>query len=88
MLIVTVELLPGGFRPLGRTIASMRVSNLSNLADVSRYSVEAKEGANPLNGTPARTWCCELDGHDRRQSVWVLLAKAAAAVGEVESAPV
>lgn len=88
MLLVTVELLPGGFRPLGRTIASMRVSNLSDLADVSRYSIEANEGANPLNGTPAMTWRCGLDEHDRRQSVWVLLAKAAAAVIEAESSPV
>jgi hypothetical protein len=37
------------------------------------------EGANPLAGTPARIACFEVLNHDRQQSVWALIAKAAAA---------
>lgn len=35
MLIVTVDLVPGGYEPHRRTIGSMRIANVSNLADVS-----------------------------------------------------
>jgi hypothetical protein len=77
MLKVTIELLPGGFAPMWRTIASMRISNASDLADISDYVVEAVEGANPLTGTPARMGSVMLYHHDRQQSVWALLARAA-----------
>ena len=80
MLVVTIELVPGGFTPLRRTIASMRIANISNLADVSDYLVEATEGANPLAGTPARNGDVVLHHHDRRQSVWALLARAASEI--------
>lgn len=59
-----------------RTIASMRISNESNLADVSDYTVSATESANPLTGDPPRTAACPVRAHDRRQSVWALVAKA------------
>jgi hypothetical protein len=47
-----------------------------DLADISDYRIEATEGRNPL---PQRSASCEVTGHDRRQSVWTLLAKAAEA---------
>jgi hypothetical protein len=47
MLVVKVELVPGGFEPMRRTVASMRIWNLSDLADVSDYRVEGTERANP-----------------------------------------
>jgi hypothetical protein len=83
MLQVTVELIPGGFAPLRRTIGSIRISNLSDLADLSDYRVEMHEAASPLTGTPARNAECVIKRHDRRQSVWKLVARAAS---EVESA--
>lgn len=76
MLRVTIELVPGGFGPLTRKIASMRISNLSPLADPSDYQVEAIEGANPLTGMPQQHVECVVRGHRRRQSVWVLLRHA------------
>jgi hypothetical protein len=76
MLVVTVELMPSGFEPLRRTIASMRISNLSDLADVSDYRVEAMEGANPLTGDPPRRAECIVPAHARRKSVWALLQRA------------
>jgi hypothetical protein len=76
MLKLTIELVPGGFEPMRRTIASMQISNMSNLADCSDYRIEAVEAANDLTGDPARNTECMVLAHDRRQSVWALLEKA------------
>jgi hypothetical protein len=76
MLIVRVELVPGGFEPMRRTIASMQISNLSGLADVSDYRVEAMEEANPLTGSPPRSAECIVHAHGRKQSVLALLQRA------------
>jgi len=84
MLRVTIELVPGGFTPLRRTIASMTVGNVSDLADISDYRVDAMEGANPLTGEPPRSTTCTIVDHDRRQSVWALLAKAADEITRAE----
>jgi hypothetical protein len=83
MLRINVEIHPGGFSPLRRSLATMSIGNTSNLADISNYDVVATEGANPLSGEPARICGFELKGHDRRQSVWRLLA---AAIAEMEGA--
>jgi len=76
MLRVTIDLVPGGFSPLRRTIATLRISNASDLADISNYVIEAMEGANPLTGDPPRNAQCMVFGHDRKQSVWKLLERA------------
>lgn len=85
MLRIIVEILPNGHRELRRTIASMNVGNLSDLADVSDYTVDAMEGANPVAGTPSRSTTCTVVGHDRRTSVWSLVEKAAAEIQRAES---
>lgn len=84
MLRVIIEILPNGHRGLQRTIASMAIGNIRNLADVSDYRVDAMESANPLIGTLPRSATCKVTGHDRRQSVWVLVAKAAAEIERAE----
>jgi hypothetical protein len=84
MLKVTIELVPGGRRELRRTIASMDIGNVSNLADISDYKIEAMEVANPRTGKPAVTACCTIASHSRRQSVWNLTAKAAAEIQQAE----
>jgi hypothetical protein len=76
LLVITIDLVPGGFESSRRTIGSMRIVNVFNLADVSDYVVDVMEGANPLTGLPAQAASCQVVGHDRRQSVWALLAKA------------
>ena len=83
MIVVTVEIVPGGFTPARRAIGSLRISNLSNLADISDYRVEVLEAANPLTGTPPRNADCVIERHDRRQSIWKLLIRAAT---EIETA--
>jgi len=77
MLLITIDLLPGGHASRRRTIASMQIGNITDLADVSDYRIDAMEGANPLTGTPARSATCTIAGHDRNQAVWALVAKAA-----------
>jgi hypothetical protein len=76
MLIITIDLVPGGYESCRHTIGSMRIANLSNLADTSDYLVEAMEAANHLTGAKSRNAACTVRAHDRRQSVWALLAKA------------
>jgi hypothetical protein len=76
MLKVTVELHPGGFSELRRTLATMIIANRSDLADMSDYRVIATEGANPLAGAPARKWVFNVVAHERRQSVWRLIDAA------------
>ena len=84
MLRVIVELVPGGHQELRRTIASMAIGNVTDLADISDYKVDVLEAANKLTGTPSRSATCVVTRHDRRQSVWALIAKAAAEIGKAE----
>jgi hypothetical protein len=80
MLKVTVELVPGGDETKARPIARMTIANVSALADISDYAVEASAAENPVAGMSAREDRARVQKHDRRQSVWSLVAKAAAAV--------
>ena len=79
MIIITVDLVPAGFQPVRRTIASMRIANVSDLANVSDYAVDFLQAANPLADTNPCNGSCHVVGHDRRQSIWALIAKAAEA---------
>jgi hypothetical protein len=87
MIRITVEIVPGGFEPLRRVIATMLVDNLSNLADRSDYRVRATEKESGITGLRARSMGAEVKNHDRRQSVWALIAKAASAVAAAEAEP-
>ncbi|WP_074119690.1 hypothetical protein [Bradyrhizobium sp. AS23.2] len=68
-----------------RTIASMRIANISELADISNYRIETVETSNPLAGTPERTAQCVIQGHARAQSVWALLARASGEIANLAS---
>ena len=84
MLWIIVEIVPGGIgRP--REVARAQLGNISDLGKISDYEIEAREGANAV--TWAKAWESRgmILGHDREQSVWVLVAKAAAwAAAEAE----
>jgi hypothetical protein len=84
MLKVVIELHPGGHHERRTTIASMAISNISNLSAISDYRIDAMEAANHLAGTRPRSTTCKVVGHDRRQSVWALLAKAATELEKAE----
>jgi len=80
MLLITIDLLPGGHASHRRTVASMQIANITDLADISDYHIGAIEGANPLTGTPPRSATCLVAGHERNQTVWALVAKAASEI--------
>jgi hypothetical protein len=76
MLRIVVELVPGGNEPQKREIARATLSNIT-LSDVSDYLIDVRERANPVAGTDAWNARGTIHGHDRRQSVWRLVARAA-----------
>ena len=84
LLKITVDLHPGGASDFRRTLATMTIANRSNLADVSDYDVAAVEGPNPLTGEAARICHLKVIGHQRRQSVWKLVAVAVEKLEEAE----
>ena len=77
MLCVTVEIWPGGDKTRARAVAIANVANLSDLADVSDYAVSVAEGYNPVTNTPPWSQGGSVFQHDRRTSVWALIAKVA-----------
>ena len=87
MIVVTIELRPGGREYFRRSIATLHIANISELAEVSDYAVQAMEGANPLTGTPARIAECKVVNHIRRQDVWALLEAAVAELRHAGWAP-
>lgn len=85
MLRVTVELIPGGWEAAKRVLARAEIGNISSLADTSDYAVRVAEGRNPLTGTEPWQREGKIFAHDRRASVWSLVAKVAAwAAAEAE----
>lgn len=77
MLRISVQLVPNGDE--GRTceLARADVGNISSLADVSDYLIYAYEGSNHLAGAAPWIEHGVIEGHDRRQSVWRLVERAA-----------
>lgn len=62
----------------GREVAVGTVCNISNLTDVSDYTVVWSEMASEITGMPERANTAKIKGHNRRQSVWALVQKVAA----------
>ena len=79
MIVVTVTLVPGGYQPYRRDIGMLRISNVSDLGRISDCEVDVLEAANYLAGSRARIGGCVVEQHDRMQSVWALVERAAAA---------
>lgn len=77
MLRITVEIVPHGDESRARRIASAEIANLSDRGSVSDYSIKASEEFNPVTGELAQAWTGKIEQHDRRASVWALIAKVA-----------
>jgi len=80
MLVVTVELWPGGDPIHAKEIASVQIANMSNLADTSDYIVEAQGEA--WGEIPASTTRFIVVGHPRRLGVFELLKTVFNKLGE------
>ena len=77
MIVVKVFLYPNGDADRAREIATADIANISDLADVSSYAVLAAERESDVTGLPSQSAGFEIHSHDRRQSVWGLVAKVA-----------
>lgn len=64
----------------GRVIAEAWLQNQSQLADVSDYSLTWTEQGEGTLAIPDGSGRMVIEGHRRRQTVWALVAKAAAAI--------
>ena len=68
-------------------VAFANVENLSALADISDYAVEARTEPNPLTGADAVNHRRIFIGdHKRRKSVWSLVARVAHELAKRENA--
>jgi hypothetical protein len=74
-LVVTVELVSGGRR---RVLAKCCLENVSDSRDLSDYRVNVTEGDNAVSGEGMWWGNGRIEGHPRKQTVWALVAKAAA----------
>lgn len=88
MIRVLVQMVPGGDERRTRELGRAELGNLSAAGPsiFSSYSIVAHEGSNPLAGTGP--WECRgtIENHDRRESVWKLVERAAAwAARQVEA---
>lgn len=77
MIVVKVYLWPNGDPDRAREIATADIANISDLADLSSYAVLAAERESDVTGLPSQSAAFEIHSHDRRQSVWGLMAKVA-----------
>ena len=77
MLRITVEIWPGGDETRAHAVAIANVANVSDLANVSDYAVSVSEGYNPVTNAPPWSQRGYVFQHDRRTSVWALIAKVA-----------
>lgn len=77
MLRIVVELVPGGIgKP--RELACVILGNRSNLADRSDYAIAAREVDNKLAGRGAWESRGLIANHNRNQTVFALVERAAA----------
>jgi hypothetical protein len=84
MLKIIAELVPGGVPGLKRTIGTMDIANVSDLAPRSDYEAVVHESANRLTGDGPRSCTVIVHDHDRQQSVWKLVAAVIVAMENAE----
>lgn len=72
MLLVTVELCPGGDKDRKQEVATIQISNVSNLAEVSDYIVDAWFES-PL---PRRFVATNVRAHERAKGWLPLVMRA------------
>ncbi|MFG1349068.1 hypothetical protein [Xanthobacter autotrophicus] len=77
MLVIRVELWPGGDKARARTLAEASVTDMSGLSDVSDYHAMALEHGSDVTGLPDQAGGFMIAQHPRRSSVWLLVAKVA-----------
>lgn len=77
VLVVKIEVWPGGRRAQAREIARAAAANVSELADISDYVAV-------LEDDTGHTSAVHLEGHPRAAGVWPLVARIAQSRGTAE----
>jgi len=75
MIRVSIEIWTGGDETRAREIARMNIGNISGLAPDSTYEIWASSDANKF-GQPAFEASGMTVTHRRKDSIWLLVAKA------------
>lgn len=75
MLMVRIELWPGGNRQAATEIGRMAIANISDLAETSDYRVKARDDHGEVE--------VQVRGHLRSSGFWWLMAMAAVEVVKV-----
>ena len=68
--------------PKTQQLAHARLTNISDLSDPSDYAAYAREGENPVARTNPWEARFAAEDHDRYQSIWALVQRAAAIAAE------
>lgn len=75
MMVVKIEIWPGGKEGVAVEIGRMNVTNISDLAEVSNYAVEVSQVATPRLNVDEFHEMINLDGHPRRDGPWRLVKR-------------
>lgn len=76
MLVVKVEIWPGGSEEDGREIGRLCAANISDCAEVSSYEIALADEQDLLGGMPTAEF--QVDGHHRSDGFWPLIHMALA----------
>lgn len=76
MIVVYVEMWPGGDGSRAQPLGSLAIANESNLSLLSNYSFEIDEAPNPALGIEQLQRKGVITGHNQNQSVWKLIRRA------------
>lgn len=77
MIQIIVRIVPNGDKRRAFDQAGAEVSNVSQVEAIADYTVSAGENQNPVTGALDWTSRGHVLRHDRRQSIWALVAKVA-----------
>lgn len=75
MIVVKVELWPGGDWLRAKQIASMEIANISNLAAESAYIAKVRHVGDSRLGIPALDTSVDIPSHHRKEGIWPLIRK-------------
>jgi len=75
MLVVKVEVWPGGVQALAQEIGRMEIENVSNLAQISDYSVSVTQLGSERLGVCPIDVAFIIEGHARENGAWALVKR-------------
>lgn len=77
MIVIKVELWPGGVKERRRTIARAEVANIGGDSEIGIYRVSGMEADHSVSGEKAYDRHFRIPAYDRRNSIWSLVGRVA-----------